>query len=40
MAQYLLAMLGGRRDPGANFLSGMADGRMGDYVFGQEGEMI
>jgi hypothetical protein len=45
MAQYLLAMLTqragreGLADPfsGFSFLGGPEDGRMGDYVFNQEG---
>lgn len=45
MAQYLLAMLSqragreGLADPfsGFSFLGGPEDGRMGDYVFNQEG---
>lgn len=48
MAQYLLAMLSqragreGLADPfsGFSFLGGPEDGRMGDYVFNQEGMQI
>lgn len=48
MAQYLLAMLTqragreGLADPfsGFSFLGGPEDGRMGDYVFNQEGMCI
>lgn len=48
MAQYLLAMLTqrvgreGLADPfnGFSFLGGPEDGRMGDYVFNQEGKPI
>jgi hypothetical protein len=36
MAQYLMALLGGR-EPGGGFMTGMSQGRMGDYVFNQEG---
>jgi hypothetical protein len=40
MAQYLMAMLG-QRDPSHEMfgrgLGDLADGRMGDYVFNQEG---
>lgn len=43
MAQYLMALLG-QRDPSV-FARGMGDnpaanGRMGDYVFNQEGSMV
>ncbi len=48
MAQYLLAMLTqragreGLADPfsGFSFVGGPEDGRMGDYVFNQEGMWI
>jgi hypothetical protein len=48
MTQYLLAMLTqragreGLADPfsGFSFLGGPEDGRMGDYVFNQEGMRI
>jgi hypothetical protein len=46
MAQYLLAMLTqrvgreGLADPFNGFSFGPEDGRMGDYVFNQEGKRI
>lgn len=39
MAQYLMALLGGQRDHMGG-LSGLSDGRMGDYVFNQEGKRL
>jgi E3 ubiquitin-protein ligase RNF115/126 len=42
MAQYLMALLG-QRDPSNEMfgpgLGDLADGRMGDYVFNQEGNV-
>jgi hypothetical protein len=41
MAQYLMAMLGSRNaDPFAGLLDNGPHGRMGDYVFNQEGMLL
>lgn len=37
MAQYLMALLGQRDPSNEMFGRGLSDGRMGDYVFNQEG---
>lgn len=38
MAQYLMALLGHRGPMDPMFGTGIEEGRMGDYVFNQEGE--